>query len=170
MERQSHASGRGGWIALALLGIGALLGLGALLDLGPFADDSLPSSDFVARGDEICAQAHEDFSDAQKTPPRTATEAKELTETLLAVARDELDAIEEMEPPAQLAPAVERYLEARRDGISQLQAGADAARRGDALAYEAAQAKLAAGQIKRRGLARTIGFSECSRVLFGRDQ
>ena len=147
-----------------------LVALAILLDLGPFADEDLSEAEFVARGDELCAQAHANFEEAQKSPPRTASEARELTTELLAVAREERDAIADLNAPASLDPAVERYLNARERGIDQIEAGVEAAEGGDTVAYEKAQAGLASGQLKRQRRARRIGFEECSRVLFGREQ
>ena len=61
--------------------------------------------------------------------------------------------------------ALERYLQAREEGIDQMRAGVDAAADRDAFAYEQAQADVAAGQLRRLQLARRVGFTECSRIL-----
>lgn len=147
-----------------------LVALAVLLDLGPFADEDLSEAEFLARGDELCAQAHSGFEESQDSPPRTASEARELTSELLAIAREERHAIADLDAPTSLDAAVERYLNVRERGIGRLEAGVEAAEGGDAVAYEKAQAGLASGQLKRRRLARRIGFEECSRVLFGREQ
>jgi hypothetical protein len=168
MEPRGESPGRLGWIALAALGVALLVGLAILLDRGPFADEELTGAEFVKRGDEICAQAQEDFEDLQESVPTTAGEAAEVTEELVAIALDELDGISDLSAPAELDAAIDRYLVAREAGIDLLRDGVAAAEDGDALAYARAQADLASSQLKRERLARQLGFSECSRVLFGR--
>lgn len=161
---------RTAWIAAGIIGVIVLVALAIVFDLGPFGDDELTEAEFIARGDEICSQAHTDFEEAQGSPPRTATEAEELTDELVAIAREELNAIRDLNGPASLDTAVERYLTAREGGIDEIRAGLEAAEQGDAVAYGAAQAKLASSQLERRDLAAKVGFDECSTVLFGRDQ
>jgi predicted transcriptional regulator len=170
MEPRPQSTSRIGWAASAALVIGVILALAILLDLGPFADEELSEAEFAARGDDICQQAHTDFTKLQESPVRTANEAAALTEELVGISRDELDAIRDLNGPASLEPALERYLEAREKGIAQLRAGLAAAEDGDAFAYADAQAKVASGQADRLKLAQKVGFNECSRVLFGRDQ
>src|SRR5687768_3825863 len=111
MDPEPESTGATGWIAIAVLAAVALLvGLAIVLDLGPFGEDELSEEEFLAKGDEICAQAHDDFTRLQSEPPRTATEAAELTDELVAISRDELDAIAELDGPASLDPALDRYL------------------------------------------------------------
>jgi predicted transcriptional regulator len=159
-----------GWAAFALLVVGVLLALALLFDLGPFAEDPLSEAEFLAQGDEICRQAHEDFERLQARAPATAQEAADLTDELGAISRDELDRIHDLEAPAELQTALDRYLDARQAGIDRLEAGAKAAAAGDAVDYANAQAKVADSQLTRLKLARAVGFDQCSRVLFGRDQ
>lgn len=170
MEPQPESTSRLGWIALGALGVAVLVALSILLDLGPFADEELSEAEFLARGDEICAQAHADFEGLQGSPPRTANEAAALTEELIGISRDELDAISGLDAPASLDLPLDRYMVAREDGISELREGLRAAGDGDAFAYADAQAKVAAKQLDRLQLAQRVGFQECSSVLFGRDQ
>jgi hypothetical protein len=170
MEPEPEATSRTGWIGLAILAVALVVGIALLVDAGPFADEALTEDEFLAQGDEICAQAHEDFEGLQSEPPRTGAEATELTEELVAISRDELDAIAELNGPSSLDAALDRYLSAREAGIDLLRGGLDAAEAGDAFAYAKAQAEVAASQRERLKLAERVGFTECSRVLFGRDQ
>lgn len=169
MERDP-ATNRNAWVALGILGVAIVLVLAILLDLGPFADDPLSEAEFLARGDEICSAAHSDYEALQDSPPRTANEAAERTDELLAISRSELDEIRDLDGPAALQSVVGRYLEAREKGIERLRDGVEAAEEGDALAYARAQAEVASTQLERRKLAQRVGFEECSQVLFGRDQ
>jgi hypothetical protein len=125
---------------------------------------TLTKAEFVARGDEICKQAHEQFSEAQQNPPNTPAGAAELQRRLIEVSEGELSAIDDLDAPSDIRPALDRYLRARERGIALLKRGLAAARQEDERAYAAAQARLAAGQVRRLRLARAVGFRECSVV------
>jgi hypothetical protein len=158
------------WIALGAIGVAALIVLAILLDLGPFADEELSDAEFLARGDEICREAHEEFERLQARRPNTASEAADLTGNLIEISEGELDEIRDLNPPAPLERPLGRYLDSREEGIEQLKKGLEAAEERDAFAYADAQAKVAAAQVRRLQLAKEVGFRECSRVLFGREQ
>ena len=154
----------------ALLGV--LVALAAMLDIGPFADDELSAEEFIAQGDEICSQAHDEFLDLQDgVVPRTPGDAAELTGALIEVAEEERDALADLREPEMLSARVERYLEARERGIEILKAGRAAAEDADPSEYEQLQAELAATQIDPRfEIAGEIGFEECSKPLVDRDE
>jgi len=157
------------WLAAAVAAGGAVvIGLAALLELGPFADEELGEAEFLARGDEICREAHREFEDLQRRAPNTASEAAELTGSLIEISEGELDRIRDLNAPASVERSLRRYLDAREEAIEQLHKGREAAEDRDALAYADAQAKVASGQVHRQKLAKQVGFDECSRVLFGR--
>ena len=150
-------------IVATLIGAAALVVVAIVLDLGPFADDELSGAEFLARGDEICASAHDDFAEAQsKVSGQTPSEALALTEELIGIAEQELADIEQLAEPQQLTDDLERYLAARERAIETLREGRSAAEKADILEYESAQAKVARGQAKRLELAKAVGFSECS--------
>jgi hypothetical protein len=154
-----------GW-ALAVAGVaGLLVGVALLTDIGPFAEEELSREELIARGDQICVEAHEAFVDLQRKLPQTAREAAELTERLASIAEDESRALAKLDGPAELEAQIETYLDARERGIEALRRGADAADADESDAYERAQAELADGQRERRRIAREIGFGECSRPI-----
>lgn len=158
------------WIAFAALGVAALVVIAMVADWGPLADEELSEAEFLARGDEICREAHEEFEDLQGRSPNTAPEAADLTGNLIETSEGELEGIRDLNTPASLAKPLSRYVDAREKGIDQLQKGLDAAEDRDAFAYADAQANVAAEQLHRLKLAKQVGFNECSRVLFGRQQ
>jgi hypothetical protein len=158
---------RPAWIAGALGVVVVLVALYLLLD--PLGDE-LTREEVLAQGDEICAEAHEAFTDLQDETPGTAAEAADLTGQLVNIAEDERDEIDDLEGPDDLEAQIDAYLSAREEGIDQLQRGLDAAEDGNAGAYADAQAKVAAAQLKRGRVAREIGFRECSRPLVDRDE
>ena len=158
------------WVGIGALCVAVLFGLAYLFDLGPFAEEELTTPAFLAAADGICAEAHSDFEQVQEAQPATASAAAAVTEELLAISRDELEGIEDLEVPATLEKPLEQYLDARREGIDEMRAGLEAAQRGDAFAYADAQAAVASTQVERLTLAKGLGLTECSRVLFGREQ
>ena len=153
--------------ALALLA--AIVALAAVFGAGPFGGDdggatTLTKAQFTAKADQVCKEAHDKFVELQKSPPNSAEGAVTLTQNLVGISEDELSRIRALGPPPEVQPALDRYLQAREQGIAELKKGLEAAQDRNAQAYAQAQAKIAAGQVKRLRLARAVGFSECSRV------
>lgn len=153
--------------ALALLA--AIVALAAVFGLGPFDDDggggtALDRAQFTAKGDQVCNAAHDKFVELQKTPPNSAEGAVALTQNLIEISENELRQIRALDAPPEVQPALDRYLQAREQGIEQLKQGLQAAQERNARAYADAQAKIAASQVQRLELARAVGFSQCSRV------
>jgi hypothetical protein len=162
----SRRFGRLAAVAIAALAIAAALAV--LLNLGPFENDgTLTRAEFVQQGDEICKEAHDQFAENQKRPPDTASAAAALTESLIAISENELNDIRNLDAPSEVQSALDRYLAAREEGIALLRKGLEAAQKKDARAFAAAQANIAATQVKRLRLAQQVGFSECSRPIAG---
>jgi hypothetical protein len=152
--------------ALALMA--AVVALAAVFGLGPFGGDdsgtTLTKAQFTAKADQVCKEAHDKFVELQKTPPNSAQGAVALTQNLVGISEDELSRIRALDAPPEVQPALDRYLQAREQGIAELKNGLQAAQDRNARAYADAQAKIAAGQVQRLKLARAVGFTECSRV------
>ncbi len=132
--------------ALGALGLVAVIvALGALLDLGPFEDEgstSLSKAEFIAKGDEICERAHEQFAELQKTPPNSAEGAVALTQNLIEISENELNQIRALDAPAEVASRRSTATcEAREQGIAVLKQGLEAAQDRNARAYADAQAE-----------------------------
>jgi hypothetical protein len=148
----------------ALLAVALLAGCGGG---GSGAATPLTRTELVARGDAICAAAAERSAEARQTPSRTPAQAATLTQRLIGITRAELGQLRALSVPGDVRPLLDRYLSARREGLAVLERGLEAARRGDARAYAAAQAKMAAGQVQRLKLAQAVGFTRCSRPSAG---
>jgi hypothetical protein len=159
---------RARWAIAAAGVVAAVLIAAIVFDLGPFADE-LTEQDLIAKGDEICSEAHDAFTDLQQRPPTTARAAADLTEQLIHISEDELDQLRDLNAPAELDDELDRYLASREEAIDLMHDGLDAANDDDAFAYADAQAKIAAGQVERLKLARAVGFTECSRPLIDRE-
>ena len=157
--------------ALGALGLLAVLvALAAVFELGPFGDGggtSLTKAEFTAKGDQVCERAHDQFAELQKNPPNSAEGAVALTQNLIEISENELSQIRALDAPAEVQGALDRYLRARGQGIALLEQGLEAAGDRDARAYARAQAKSAAGQLRRLKLAEAVGFTECSVVQGG---
>jgi hypothetical protein len=130
---------------------------------GGGGDGTLTKDEFISKGDEICKSAHDQFAELQKNPPTTAEEAAALTQKLIDISESELSQLRDLNAPAAVQSSLDRYLNAREQGIAILKQGLAAAQKGDASAYAAAQAQTAKTQVKRLKLARAVGFEECSR-------
>lgn len=125
--------------------------------------EQLSAEELVSRGDEICKQGEERFAEIQQEPPANPTEAREQTEELVEVARDELNELRNLRPPDELREPYDDYLEARGSALELLEQGRDAAEGKDAEGYAEAQAQAAADQPKRSKLAQAVGFEVCSK-------
>src|SRR5687768_258097 len=108
-----------------------LVALAIVLDLGPFADDDLSAAEFLAQGDEICKETHDEFLDIQGSTPRTADDAAAQVDALIELAEEERDAILELDAPASLDGDLDAYIEERERGIETLRNGLAAARDDD---------------------------------------
>jgi len=147
-------------LTIALLAAVALLpGCGG----GGGDGGTLTKAEFVAQADQICKQAREKFLAAQPGPPSNPQQAAALQEVLIGTSENELSEIRSLDAPADVEPALDRYLRAREEGIALLKKGLEAAQNEDLSAYTAAQRQIAADQVKRLHLAQAVGFTECSR-------
>jgi hypothetical protein len=158
-------------VAAGVLGfLVVIVALAALFDLGPFDDEEtapLTKSQFIAKGDEVCRQAHDQFAELQTKAPNSAEGAATLTQNLVDISENELNQIRALDAPPEVQEALDRYLQAREQGIAVLERGVQAAKDRNAPAYAKAQAEIAAGQVRRLKLAQAVGFSECSIVQGG---
>jgi len=141
----------------------ALAGFAILSGCGGGDTQTLTKAGFVSAADEVCMRARDQFMAAQQNPPNTAQGTADLQRNLIDISENELHEIRDLEAPAEVQPALDRYLGAREQGIALLKKGLAAAENDDAQAYSAAMAKLAAGQVQRLKLAQSVGFNECSR-------
>ena len=161
----SRPRGVGAWALAVAAFLAAMALLAAVFDLGPFKDPELAGGELIARGDEICREAHEAFLNLQRRPPGPAGDAAELAGRLVDIANEEADELRALNGQPEFEAEIGEYLEARAEGIDALRAGQQAAEDRDAQAYADSQADLAASQRDRHRIAREIGFAVCSRPL-----
>ena len=114
-------------VAGALAVLAAVVAVAAVSDLGPFGDDdttaSLTKAEFIAKGDEVCNRAHDQFAELQQKPPNSAEGAAALTQNLIQISENELSQIRALDAPPEVEEALDRYLRAREQGIAVLEQG-----------------------------------------------
>jgi hypothetical protein len=141
--------------ALALMAV-AVAGCGG-------GGGELSKTEFVAKADEICKQAHDQFAkDQPASPPSSSSEAADLQKKLIDISEAELSEIRDLNAPSDVQPQLDRYLAAREQGIALLKKGLSAAEHNDAFGYAQAKQQVTATQRHRTELARAVGFKECS--------
>jgi len=127
------------------------------------SDEELTKSEFVARGDAICKDAHDEFALLQQNPPTTAEGAATLAQRVIDITERELSQLRALNAPATVRPDLDKYLQALEKNVAILKQGLEAAQQNDATAYAEAQAKTVKEQVNRLQLAQAVGFKECSR-------
>ena len=149
---------------LILLGVACLLAAALPAGCGGGGGSSGPltQEELVAKGNEICRDQIQRFAEIQADPPANAADGVDQTNALIDASRDELSAFEDLQPPEELQARLDRYLDARRIAIRQLEAGHDAAKRQDREAYGAALTRALKQTPERRRLARALGFTRCT--------
>jgi hypothetical protein len=145
---------------LSLAGVGACGG-GSSSTTSTAAE--LTKSQLITQGDAICKDAGDRFAELQGSPPTTPEESATLTQKLIDITESEVAQLRALNAPANVNPALDRYLQAMDKNIDVLKQGLKAAQQSDATAYAQAQAKAAQGQVKRLQYAHAVGFKECSR-------
>ena len=140
----------------------AALGLALVLAACGGGSDPVSGEELVSEGDRICREGQERFAEIQAELPGSAGEAVEQTSGLVDSAREELDELEELEPPDDLKDPYERYLELKREALELLEEGRDAAEDQDAELYGELQGEVSAAAAERRKVAAEVGFKTCS--------
>jgi hypothetical protein len=144
------------------LGLVGLVAAAITAGCGGGSSGPLTLEELVAKSNEICRDQTQRFAEIQAKPPGNAPDAVAQTNALIDVSRDELSAFEDLEPPPDLRADLDRYLDARRTAIDQLEAGHDAAQRQDRSAYGAAVTRALKQTPERRRLADALGFTDCN--------
>jgi hypothetical protein len=146
--------------ALLGVGVGACGGGGSSSTTSTAAE--LTKSQLVAQGDAICKDARDRFAQLQGSPPTTPEETAAFTQHLIDITESEVSQLRALNPPANVKPSLDRYLQALDKNVDILKQGLKAAQQSDATAYAHAQAKAVQGQVKRLQYAQAVGFKECS--------
>lgn len=146
---------------LAGLALGALVGLGVFLIRE--GGGSSAGQELVAKADEICTESRTLFNVAAKKQPKSTREAARQAASLLAISEHALHSLRRLDAPSDLARRWNVYLGLRAAQVDQLRFARDAARHGDAGAYERAFKKISSSGVARFQAARDVGLEQCSR-------
>jgi hypothetical protein len=149
--------------AVAIAAIFAGCGDGSGSSTTTSGAEQLTKSELVARGDAICKDANDEFSQFQQTPPTTQEEAATFAQRVVDIKERELSQLRELNAPAAVQPDLDKYLQALEKNVAILKQGLQAAQQNDATGYAKAQAKTVKEQVNRLQLAQAVGFKECSR-------
>ena len=148
----------GGWLrpvaeglTAAALGGAALAGCGE--DQGPFTVTGVTKPQYLAEGDEICAQAERDLRDAAARVGRAASdgEVERLArEAVIPVVERRIARLRALEPPPGDEEEVDAILDAADEALDRLRADPLLAERADQLFGQAGR------------LAADYGFEDCA--------
>lgn len=122
------------------------------------------AAELVQRGDQVCRTEHTKFSQVQAKPPANASVAADQTKQLVDAAKSAGSDLRDLEPPENIRPAYDRYLDVRDRATEEIKKGQDAAGNQDSRAYGAAQSAVANSAPERQKLARALGFKVCSQA------
>jgi hypothetical protein len=143
--------------------LAALACAAAIVALVSCGGDSASPQQFHAEGNRVCRDFERQLDRIQATTPPTANQAEKQAEAIIDLSEQALDNLRKVDPPSDLEPAFQRYLDSREQAIGFVEDARDAAGDNDSNAYVRAKRRLAAEQPTRRQLALQIGLSACSR-------
>ena len=124
--------------------------------------EQVTATELAQKGDAICRTEQTRFSQIQALPPVNASVAADQTKQLVDAAESAGSDLRDLEPPENLRPTYDRYLEARDRATDEIKKGQDAAENRDSRAYGAAQSAVASSAPERQKLAGSLGFKVCS--------
>ncbi len=151
--------------ALALLACLLLLGLGCDGGDGEGREAAtepqrLSKAEFVRRADAVCAEYEQRL--ARLRQPRDVEALADLADEALPIVQEAIARLRALEPPAELEPEVERWLERNDENAERLEALRDAARAGDATRVQTIASAAAENEREADELARRIGLRDCA--------
>ena len=135
----------------------------ALASCGGGGSSTTSQKQFRTEANQVCKDVEQQLNRIQRALPRTADQAEKQASALVDVSQQALDNLHQIDPPAGLKAAYQRYLAAREKAVGFITAARDAAANNDATAYAKAKTRLAASQPYRRQLALALGLGMCSR-------
>jgi hypothetical protein len=157
--------------ALALLACLLLLGLGCDTGDGGGREGAterqrLSKAEFVRRADALCAEYERRL--ARLRQPRDVEALADFVDEALPIVREAIARLRALEPPAELEPEVERWLERNDENVERMEALRDAARAGDETRVQTIASAASENEREADELAREIGLRDCAREGSGR--
>src|SRR5215211_8545632 len=111
---QASTAGTRRWLLLgAAVVVVLVVAVSLIADLGPFGGgDELTKDELIAQGDAICKSGRQEYLDLQQDPPKSASEAAELTRRLIEITEGEISDLRDLNAPDESQDALEDYLAA----------------------------------------------------------
>ncbi len=121
----------------------------------------LSKAEYVRRADAVCAEY--DRRLARLPKPRNVEALVDVVDEALPIAREGIAKLRALEPPADLEPAVERWLERNDENVERMEMLRDAAGEGNRLRVQRIASAAAENEREADELARQIGLRDCAR-------
>jgi hypothetical protein len=124
-------------------------------------DNRLSRDEYVREADAICAEYDKRLStlgDAKSLEQLAAN-----AERALPIAEEGVGKLRELEPPEELAPRVNEWLERNDENVEKIEELQDAAREGDETRVQTIAADAADNEREADRLARRIGLRSCAK-------
>jgi hypothetical protein len=146
--------------------LAAAVGAAAIAAIGGCGGDggSVSPQQFQSEANKVCRDVEGQLNKIQQTMPSSADQAEKQADAIVDVSQQALDNLRRIDPPEDLKPTYQRYLDEREKAIGFVEDARDAAAENDSDAYARGKRRLAAGQPNRRALALQLKLSACSRV------
>lgn len=144
----------------AALALATVFALGACSS-GDEQDKRLSRADYIREADAICAAYDKRLgalgkADSIEALARNADQA-------LPIAEEGVGKLRELQPPAELEPRVDEWLERNDENVEKIEELRDAAREGDEPAVQSIAADAADNEREADRLARRLGLRSCAR-------
>jgi TolA-binding protein len=143
--------------AVGAAAIAAIAGCGG-------GSDELSAEQFQRDANKVCRDVEDQLDRVQGTIPTSADQAEKQAQAIVDLSEQALDNLRRIDPPEELKPTYDRYLDARERATGFVEDARDAAADKDNDGYARAKRRLAAGQPDRRALALRLNLNACSRV------
>jgi hypothetical protein len=128
------------------------------------SSDELSAEQFRHDANKVCRDVEEHLDRVQGTVPTSADQAEKQAQAIVDLSDQALGNLRRIDPPEEIKPTYDRYLDARQRAIGFVEDARDAAADKDNEGYARAKRRLAAGQPSRRALALRLDLGDCSRV------
>ncbi|HSL64734.1 MAG TPA: hypothetical protein VK874_08755 [Gaiellaceae bacterium] len=117
-------------------------------------------------GNAACAEAARQAEDVEQPSADSAEAVAAYANAVLPIARDRLDALEELEPPDDLERFHERLLTEQEQLVAAVETLADAAERDDRVTAGRAATEGAGARQRSRLLFQQLGLTRCAESEF----
>ena len=130
-------------------------------DATPVETNRLSRTEFLERADAVCAEY--DRRLAKLPRPESIEDVAELAARALPIAREGVRELRALEPPNELRPQVDRWLERNDENVAKMEDLREAALDGNETQVQRIAGAAADNEREADELARQIGLRDCAR-------